>query len=161
MNEVQPMQATWIVVANSSRARIFSYLGNPRNLSEVGDMVNTAARLRTQDTESDVLGQHAASKSRHNVGAPTQPSGYEPQQLPAEHQAELFGRRLAAYLLQAQQQGRYGHLVLAAAPEFLGVLRKLLDARIAERITFEIDKDYTQFDAQALRDHIESYREKQ
>jgi len=155
------MQATWIVAANASRARFFSHLGVTRRLSEVGDMVNTAVRLRTQDTESDVLGQRAASKSRHSTGAPTQPSGYEPPQLPAEHQTEVFARNVAGYLLQSNQQGRYGQLTLIASPEFLGVLRKQLDPRVAGLIKLEIDKDYTQFDARELLEHIEAYKEKQ
>lgn len=155
------MQATWIVTANAGRARFFSHLGALRKLSEIGDMVNTAARLRTQETESDALGQIAASKSRHNVGAPTQPSGYEPPQLPVDHQTEIFARSVAAYLLQSQQQGRFEHLVLVASPEFLGVLRKQLAPGIAQRVKLEIDKDYTQFDAQELRTRIEAYKQKQ
>ena len=70
------MEATWIVAANAGRARLFSRLGMARRLSEVGDMVNTAVRLRTRETETDSLGQRSASDSIHSVGAPTPPSGY-------------------------------------------------------------------------------------
>jgi protein required for attachment to host cells len=150
------MEATWIVVANAGRARLFSRLDRTRRLSEVGDMVNTAVRLRTQDTESDALGQHAASKSRHNVGAPMQPSGYEPHQSPAEHQTETFARSLANHLREARQQGRYAQLVLMASPEFLGVLRKQLDPQLADRVAATIDKDYTQCTPVEILDHLEA-----
>lgn len=152
------MEATWIVVANAGRARLFSRLGRTRRLSEIGDMVNTAVRLRTEATESDALGQHAASKSRHSVGAPTQPSGYEPHQTPAEHQTEGFARNIAQHLRDARQQGRYARLILIASPEFLGVLRKQLDPNLASRIDAEIAKDYTHCTPVELLEHLESKR---
>src|SRR4051794_38841371 len=119
------MDATWIVSANAGRARFFAQ-EDARRLTEVNDMVNTAARLRAADTETDDLGQRAASKSRHSVGAPTQPSGYEPNQTPVEHQTENFARNVNNFLLQAYQDGRFRQLILTASPEFLGVLREQL-----------------------------------
>src|SRR4051812_5709902 len=154
------MESTWIVTANAGRARIFSEEQSGAPLEEINDMVNTAVRLRTVETETDQLGQRAASKSRHSVGAPTQPSGYEPNQSPAEHQTELFARNLAGFLLQSYQEGRFGQLVLIASPEFLGVLRKLLHQKIESAVTLEINKDYTQFDAKQLREHIEAQEAK-
>lgn len=148
------MDATWIVAANAGRARFFSHVRRGERPQEIDDMVNTAARLRTEDTETDALGQRSASKSRHSVGAPTQPSGYQPNQSPAEHQAELFARSVANNLLRAQRDGRYGQLVLTASPEFLGILRKLLDANVASTITLEVNKDYTQLNADELREAI-------
>lgn len=152
------MEATWIVTANAARARFFSQLGASRRWAEVGDMVNTAARLRTHETETDALGQRAASGSRHGRGAPGQPSGYEPRQMPAERETERFARSIATHLLQAHQHGRYGHLVLIASPEFLGMLRSQIDPRLATLVKFEIDHDYTKCDARELHDRVEAYR---
>jgi protein required for attachment to host cells len=150
------MDSTWIVTANAGRARIFSEEETGAPLEEINDMVNTAARLRTVETETDQLGQRSASKSRHNVGAATQPSGYEPNQSPAEHQTELFARSVAAFLLQSHQAGRFRQLVLIASPEFLGQLRKLLDQKVHAAVTLEINKDYTHFNARQLREHVEA-----
>ncbi len=150
------MDARWIVSANAGRARIFSQADNRARLEEVSDMVNTAVRLRTSQTESDSLGQRAASKSIHSVGAPRQPSGYEPNQSPAEHQTEVFGRSVANYLLEARQAGRFRSLVLVASPEFLGVLRGVLDAHLQSCVEIEINKDYTQLRADELREHVDA-----
>jgi protein required for attachment to host cells len=114
--------------------------------------------LRTAETETDSLGQRAASKSIHSVGQPTQPSGYQPNQTPAEHQTELFARSVADELLQMQQQGRFDKLVLIASPEFLGVLRKLLDPKLLAAISLEINKDYTQSRPDMLGQHIEAHK---
>ena len=151
------MDAMWIVTANAGRARIFSQPSADERLSEVNDMVNTAARLRTVDTETDDLGQRSASKSRHSVGAPTQPSGYEPNQSPAEHQTENFARDVAHYIAKAHEDGRFRQLVLAASPEFLGVLRKFLNPKLHATVSAEINKDYTQLNAQELHERVEQH----
>jgi protein required for attachment to host cells len=152
------MDVTCIVTANAGRARFFSQLRPRARLDEINDMVNSAARLRTADTASDALGQRAASKSRHSVGAPTQPSGYEPNQSPAEHQTEIFARSVADCLLKMQQDGRFNRLVLAASPEFLGMLRKQLDPKLLSAIALEINKDYTQLAEDKLREQVEAHK---
>lgn len=154
------MNATWIVSANAGRARFFAQNSLAAPLEEVNDMANDAVRLRTSETESDDLGLRSASSSQHSVGAPRPQSGYEPQQTPSEHQAELFAREVADYLLKAYQEGRYRQLCLAVSPAFLGTLRKLLDPRIASAIKLEVNKDYTQFSPQQLRDQLRMLREK-
>ena len=150
---------TWIMSANAGRARFFSQASAAAPLEEVNDMANNVVRLRTAETESDEQGLHAASKSSHSVGAPRPPSGYEPPQTPAEHQTEVFARDVADYLLKAHQEGKYKQLCLIASPEFLGVLRKLLDPKIASAITLEVNKDYTQSNAMQLREYIRNHKE--
>jgi len=152
------MDITWIVAANAGRARIFSQMAARSRLEEVNDMVNTASRLRNSDIDTDGQGQRAASKSRHSVGAPTQPSGYEPNQSPTEHQTELFARSVSDYLLQGQQAGRFQRLVLVASPEFLGTLRKLLDSNVENTVTLEINKDYTHSRPAEIAQHVQSYK---
>jgi protein required for attachment to host cells len=154
------MQATWIVSANASRARFFSQEKSSDALEEINDMVNDAARLRGIDTESDKLGPTAASKSKHNVGAATPNKLYEPAQTPDAHQAELFARDIASFLLQGYQEGRFQKLSLVVSPQFLGMLRKLLDPRLESVVTLEINKDYTQFSPQQLLEQVKTYREK-
>jgi protein required for attachment to host cells len=150
------MDDVWIVTANAGRARIFSQESAGDRPAEINDMANTAVRLRTVETETDDLGQRSAGKSRHSVGAATPSSGYEPNQTPAEHQTENFARDVAAFLLKAHQDGRFRHLILAAAPEFLGVLRKLLDTKVSGAVSVTINKDYTQLKADELRQRIDA-----
>jgi protein required for attachment to host cells len=148
------MDAVWIVSANAARARLFSQPRGNDLPQEIDDMVNPAARLRAADLETDSLGQRAASKSRHSVGAPTQPSGYEPDVSPAEHQTELFAKSLAEVLLRAHQQQRYRQLMLVASPEFLGVLRRQLAPQLTSAVKVEINKDYTQLRPEELLERI-------
>lgn len=155
------MDANWIVSANAGRARIFSQAQSTAPLQEVNDIVNTAVRLRTSETETDDIALRSASKSRHSVGAPTPTSGYQPNQTPHEHQTELFARNVADFLLQGHREGRFRQLFLVASPEFLGVLRQLLDPQLASLVRLEINKDYTQFSAEQLREQIQAHEAKQ
>jgi protein required for attachment to host cells len=155
---VNDMHANWIVSANASRARIFAQDEATDPLEEINDMVNEAARMRRLDLESDKYGPTAAGKSTHNVGAATPNKTYEPAQTPDAHQAELFARDIAGYLLQAYQQGKFQNLSLVVSPQFLGMLRKLLDPRLESAVSLEINKDYTQFSARQLLDQVRQYQ---
>lgn len=138
------MHTLWIVTANAGCAHFFSQETPSAPLEKIDEIFNDKSSLHTADTESDRIGQHAASSSKHSVGAPTQPSGYQPNQTPAEHHAELFAREVSRFLLHGYQDGHFQRVVLMASPEFLGVLRSVLDARLAAVVVKEINKDYTQ-----------------
>lgn len=153
------MSTAWIVSANASRARFFAQANASEPLEEVNDMVNEAARLRMVETrESDKIGPMAATKSMHNVGAATPNKTYEPHQTPDEHEAELFARDIAGLLLQAYREGRFKQLSLVVSPQFLGMLRKLLDPEVSSAVALEINKDYTQFSPQQLREQIRAHK---
>lgn len=166
------MQTTWILSANAGRARIFSEDDPAEPLHEVEDMVNEAVRLRTSESETDRMGPTAAAGSGHNIGFGASVGGespganphngkagapnkqYQPNQTPAEHEAELFARDIAKYLLDAHRDGRYEKLVISASPQFLGELRTHLDAQIKPLIKLELNKDYTHFNAHQLREQL-------
>jgi protein required for attachment to host cells len=150
------MSTLWIVTANAGCAHIFSQQNPSASLEKMGEIINDKSSSLTSETESDRLGQHAASKSRHSVGAPTQPSGYQPNQTPAEHNTELFARNVSRFLLHGYQDGHFQRLVLIASPEFLGVLRSILDSRLLDVVTIEINKDYTQYSTQKLSALLQS-----
>ena len=152
------MDATWIVTANASRARFFSQADSSASLEEVEDMINSGARLRTEESESDKIGPTAAGKSMHNTGGATPNKAYEPHQTPVEHQTELFARNVAEFLLKNQQQGRFRQLCIVASPQFLGILRQQLDANVTSVVSLEINKDYTQTSPAELQEHIRAHR---
>lgn len=153
------MNATWIMTANAGHAHFYAMTDSNQSLQEINSLANPAASAQTVDTETDRLGQRSASKSIHSVGQPTQPSGYEQNQTPAEHQTELFARSVAAFLLRSHQQDLFKRLVLTASPEFLGTLRPLLDPSVQSAVATEIAKDYTHFRGKELVDLVNSRRD--
>lgn len=166
------METTWIIAANAGRARFFSETSPAKPLAELEDMVNAAVRLRVAETEreTDRIGNTAAGKSSHNIGG-TQGVGqahnanvgapnktYQPAHTPEELEAEQFARDICAYLLKAHQEGRFQHLVISATPQFLGLLRAVLDLHLKPLVKLEVNKDYTQSNGQQLREQLQAHQ---
>jgi protein required for attachment to host cells len=145
---------TWIVTANSGRARFFAETDPAAAPEEVGDMVNDVVRQHVDETETDRLGPTAAAKSAHGTGGALPGKTYQPHTTPHEHHTEQFARQISTYLMQEFQQGRFQHLALVASPEFLGELRSHLDPHLMQLVTREIPKDYTQLGPAHLRDQL-------
>ena len=148
------MDATWIVSANAGRARIFAQAGAAAGLEEVQDLVNTSARQRDNEIDTDSLGQRAAADSRHGAGGATSSSDYQPHQTPVQHATEVFARDLVKVLLHAHNERKFTKLCLVASPEFLGVLRRVLTPQLEALVSREINKDYTQLGPAELRERI-------
>jgi protein required for attachment to host cells len=156
------MNATWIVSANAGRARFFSQTDWAEPLEEINDMINDAVRQGVLDLDvSDKLDPTAAGKSVHNTGGALPNKLYEPAQSPDKHEAERFARDIAGYLREAYREGRFQQITLVVSPQFLGMLRKLLDPALESAVNLEIDKDYTQFSPEQLREQIRAYSMKQ
>jgi protein required for attachment to host cells len=154
------MPATWIVSANASRARVFAQAHAASPLDEISDLVHEESRMRVHDLETDSpVGARAASDSTHSTSAPTTPSTYEPKQTQKKREAELFAREVAEYLVKAHNEGRFDKLCLVASPEFLGLLRGLVEPRLHAALSLQIDKDYTHSTPQQLYEQIRSHRE--
>jgi protein required for attachment to host cells len=148
------MTALVVVAANASRARIFMQHDRRDALEEVADLVNPAAREREGDIVTDGGDPRAAGKSRHGSGAPAAGSDYQPHQTPKQHEAERFAQEVAEYLERAHNEGRFGEVCLVASPEFLGLLRRKVGARLGECVKQEINQDYTGDSAARLGERL-------
>jgi len=141
------MSGIWIVVANSSRARILQADSPAGHLQELDSFSHPAARVREQDLTSDLPGRafDSAGQGRHAMEEPSRPK---------EHEAEKFAQQLAEHLERARTAHRYSRLIVVAAPAFLGRLRQHLGDETAACVTLELDKDLTQVDDATLRQHL-------
>jgi protein required for attachment to host cells len=164
------MSETWIVVADSSRARIFTpaseepkpldeiihYVGRagfagPEKLSsphldEVADLVHPAGRMKPVDLEADRGGR---------VKGPGANEPYDSRHVDFNHQmAEEFAGELVDFLSSARQEHRFDDLVLAAPPLFLGVLRKVMPPSLTCLVAREINKEYTRLTAEDIQTRL-------
>ncbi len=57
-------------------------------------------------------------------------------------EAQRFARHLATLLEKGVDEHRYDRLILAAAPEFLGMIRRELPDKVERRVYDAIAKDY-------------------
>jgi protein required for attachment to host cells len=139
------VQKTWVIVADRSRARIFS-IATPRGpLTELEDLVHPEARAHERDLTSDRPGRSAD----HNALGSTHSA--------RDQQALEFAREIAQRLEKGRVHAEYAQLVVVAAPDLLGMLRKTMNANVAKLVTREIDKNLTQQKPADIRKLLPEY----
>jgi protein required for attachment to host cells len=161
------MSETWIVVADSGRARIFAPREkDPRPLDEIVHFVGRAGYAGPQKYPAQKLDEveslvHPAGQMKRGgletdrpgrVQAPGVAESYETRHRDFDHQmADEFVKEIVEYLARARQEHRFENLILAAPPLFLGVLRKKLPRSLKSLVSLELDKDYTKLSPSELR----------
>src|SRR5688572_24257757 len=130
---------TWIVAADSSRARILQVADRER-LVEVENFVNPEGRLQDRELTTD------ANPRLHG------PGGMSAREEPSavEHAVEMFSKRIGNYLEKARTDHRYDKLYLVAPPKFLGLIRKELGKEVEKLISDDLDKDLSWFNAREI-----------
>lgn len=151
------MANTWIVAADSSRARILQVAGQER-LVEIEDMLNPAARLDNRDLTSDAHPRFSGhgGDARAGAGRTGGPGSDRQEMGAAEHATELFAKRLGDYLDKARTQHRYDELLVLAPPKFLGMLRKKLGREVEKLVADEVPKDLSWFDSRELERYVKN-----
>lgn len=138
--------SAWFLVADGRRARVWLEERRGAALRELEDW---AMAIGAEDLYEP---QDRPPRSHDSVGA-----GRHAMDKGAslhEREEENFLRRLADRLSQAEQQKAFDHLVIAAPPRALGLLRELLSSSVKERIRAEAAKDLLDEDAPKLRERL-------
>ena len=146
-------RTTWVVVADEALARIFEIPGNDKDLVDVETLTFASGRADGADLRRDAYGRRAGSGTLSG-SYPTASAGEDE----LHREAELFARRVADWLLEKKRTNRYEALKIAAAPRFLGLLRKVLDAQVSETVVEELDKDLVNLDRRELTQRLGSLR---
>lgn len=143
------MKLTWILVADNTRARIFSADTPSSPLEEIEDFSHTESRLHDREITSDLPGKiKSAGAGGHTFEQPTDPK---------KHEAENFARSVAQYLEDAHNAHKFEQLLIVSEPSFLGLLRHQLSDQIKKLVQFELDKNITTLSAADIRQHLPQY----
>jgi protein required for attachment to host cells len=136
------MPVSWIIVADSSNARIFARPRQRGCLQEIADLVNPSGRLKQSDLDTGKPGRSfdEFGKGRHAL---------EPRNGRRTKEAGRLARQISEYLFRHNRD--FDGLILICAPRFLGQLRKQLDPSMQEKILGEIKKDVVHMDADTIR----------
>lgn len=137
---------TWIMVANSSLARIFK-LEKRDHLTELKVFEHPESRLHNLDLVSDKPGRDFESGG-------TRRHALEQKTSPKKQEFSVFAKLLADYLEDARNQGTFDTLYIAASPSLLGLLREALHPNTVKIIKGEVDKDMTLFKPHELPQHL-------
>ena len=144
------MTTTWIVVAESSRARILSTHSAVEPLEEVALLEHPEARMHEQDLTSDGAGRRFA-----NAG--TRRHGMSDAVRWKDEHAGKFAREVGQHLEHARNEHEFDRLILAAPPKFLGLLRGELAPGTEAAVAHEFDKNWLHDHAKAIRRHLPEY----
>ena len=123
----------WVVVADSSKARILSAENTKSPLQEYQDFVHTASRLKEQELVSDGPGRGSNGNGNHH--------GVGNEKDAHQHEAEVFAREVCEHINKNCHGKDLRKLYLVAPPRFLGLMRKSLSKNACGILVKEIDKD--------------------
>jgi protein required for attachment to host cells len=137
---------TYILVADGARARILLSEGRAKPLTEVpgSDLRQDLKPDHELSAERPGRVHESANVSRHAI---------ERDDL-HRREKERFAQGLAGGLDKRLADGEYDRLVIAAAPETLGVIRQALSDRVRAVVLGEVAKDLTKIPNPQLRLHL-------
>jgi protein required for attachment to host cells len=140
------MSKHWVIVADKSKARIFT-VEDPRGaLMDEVVLEHPQAREREQTLTSDRPGRSFDSKGqgRHAMGTSVEPD---------QQETIRFAKQIADHVQAAHNEGRCDRLLLVAGLPLLGLLREPLNTLTGLRVS-EIEKNLGQYDAREIRKHL-------
>ena len=135
-----------IVVADSTRARIFTVEPVNSALKEIETLTNPEGRMHEHDMVSDLPGKESGKGDASHA--------FQDKVTPKEQKLTEFAKRVADYLDDTRKANKLGKLSLIAAPEFLGELRNKLSDETRAKVTFELDKNLAHHDEEDIRKHL-------
>jgi protein required for attachment to host cells len=141
---------TWILVADSARARLFETGAVDGDLQEIGGYANPQARTKPSDEghERKPRVQESASSARHAI---------EPHTDAADKSAQSFAHGLAEILDHGRIEHDYTRLLLVAPPRFLGQLNSALDRQVAKLVVQTVGKDVTKASPTEIRQMLDAH----
>ncbi|ATX81762.1 Protein required for attachment to host cells [Mariprofundus ferrinatatus] len=141
------MAKTWVVVADSSRARVMMAEKPGMALSEVGLLEHPEGRLHEQELTTDLPGKafDSIGEGRHSMGSSVDPK---------KHEAIKFAKQVVDYLETGRNSGSFEKLYLVAPPAFLGLLREQLPAPLERLVKGSVDKNLVAHNVKNIREHL-------
>lgn len=140
----------WIVVADESRASIYTRHAKRAPLIEFLSLENEASRKKTGDILSDRGGRSFDSfgSGRHTMAIEKAD--------PKKHAATAFAKQIAERIGKVTHDGSCRGYALIAAPRFLGLLREAVSRRCNVEPFKTVDKDVVDQDTTVLQRLIDS-----
>ena len=125
------MNDTWVVVADSSKARILLADDTDVGLAELDVLEHPEGRMHEQELTSDLPGKafDSGGQGRHAMSSSVEPK---------KHEVMKFAKRVTDHLELARTKASLAKVYLIAPPAFLGQLRDHLTPSLAKIIEGEI-----------------------
>jgi protein required for attachment to host cells len=147
MSEQMKPVTTWVLVADGARARVYQNNGPGRGLTETQFPAMVGSHEPTRSINADRPGRMQAAPN-----APAHAMDHSSD--PHREQKRVFAKDVAAFLKQQAQKNAFDRLVLVAPAKTLGDLRDALDGMVVDKVTGEVAKDLTHYNARELPQHL-------
>jgi protein required for attachment to host cells len=134
---------TWFLLADGRRARL---LVEPRRGATLQEPADWALSIGADDLYAP-RDRPARSHDRFGEGRHAMDMGRNLH----EQEEEGFLQRVAGLVADAERRMEFDHLVIAAPPRALGLLRGALPAAVQARLRADVAKDLLGEDVAALR----------
>lgn len=136
---------SWVVVGDSSGARIFKFDGRADAWSLVENIVGdgTGVDHGTSDFGTKASEHKGALHGHGNI-----------ENVGKETAERRFAHLLAHVLERGLAENSFGRLILVAEPKLLGELRENLSRGLQAKIAAEISKDYVHLTAREVREQL-------
>ncbi|MDF3048052.1 MAG: hypothetical protein K0R73_1170 [Candidatus Midichloriaceae bacterium] len=139
---ITPKKITWIVVADGSKARLYSSYKSRHNLKLIQKLESEKARVHSHDLGSD---------KPHGIFERNTPESkvdlhYQQEQHFSHQITKILNYGAATHQLQS--------LILIAPPKFLGYLKHMLSVQATLLLSKEINKDLTALKDEELKEYI-------
>jgi protein required for attachment to host cells len=143
------MSKIWVVVSDTTRARIFNAPKGKGPLTELAALSHPEGRLHEGDLVSDRSGRD------RNSGSGSHDMGHEVSA--KEEEADRFASYVCEELEAARVKGDFLKLYLVAAPQFLGLLRKHKSSGLDKLVVEEISKNLAGHSPEEIRKALPEY----
>jgi len=144
------MKYMMIVVADSSRARIFTVDSARSPLNEIETMAHPEGRIHEQNLVSDLPGKDSGKGGGGD-------HAFQEKIEPKREEMIEFAKRIADYLDDTRKANNLKNLAIIAAPAFLGELRTHLSKETTGKIVFELDKNLAHHSEEDIRNHLSEF----
>jgi protein required for attachment to host cells len=136
----------WMLLADGRRARVLVEQRRGGSLEEPSDWAMEIGPDELYDPQD----RPPRSFDRVGAGRHAMDRGRSLH----EQEEEKFLKRVAGRIADAEKQNQFDHLVIAAPPRALGMLRNMLPANTQSRIIAETPKDLLDEPAPKLRERL-------
>ncbi len=140
------MEKLWILVAESTRARLFEANSLLKPLSEIHEFQFPEGRLHGGDVYADRPGRQfdRMGEGRHAMESPDI----------REQQHRQFSHEIAEHLEKGRLKNAFARLILIAPPDFLGSLREHLSEPLKKQVERTIHKNLVNAAPEKIHSYI-------
>ena len=145
----------WVLVADEAIARFLQWRERGHVLEPVEEMTDPNAHAKGTEVNTDAVGRRAAGAPAGVVGSGIQAGATASAGEDVQHRAaDMFARTVAQRLDERLREQRFDELRIAAAPRFLGLLRKHQSTQVAAVVSEETAKDLIHESNRELGDRL-------